>query len=608
MTVNAERKTSIFPLHWVLLSCALCCVSPVAVNAGDRLVVQLKDFSRAELKSGGFVLAGETKLQIWGKGASGDRNNMFNKSDMFAYGWIINASSREVVWQMTRSNTSKEGKERVFNADVTLPRGSYEAYYCAYAFNNSSSFSSYNYNVDPRHPDGDGKKGSEDGWFHWFGDLFGENFTRDWKRRSQEWGIDIRADDSRPEITLFSVPREIPNVLYKATKLGENEHVRQPFTLANPLAVRIYAIGEMARANSLQDYAWIVNTKTHKRVWEMKGGNVQHAGGAEKNVEFNDIVSLPAGDYSIYYTSDDSHSFLDWNSAPPDDPFNYGVTLIAPNPNDKGVLKLASGSNEEKNVIVQIVRVRDDQTTSATFLLKEDAQVHVYALGEVSPSHREMTDFGWILNAKTRQKVWTMDYDRTEHAGGAEKNRMIDESVSLPKGEYTVVFQSDDSHSYDDWNDSPPFDPEHWGITITGEGDAFKMADVELNPSAHATGVIAQIVQVGDNAKRKISFSLSHPTRVRIYAMGEGQNKEMFDYGWIENSTTQSVVWEMTYSMTFHAGGGRKNRMVNTTMLLDKGEYNLHYVSDDSHSYNDWNTEPPDDPTMWGITVMEEKE
>jgi hypothetical protein len=95
---------------------------------------------------------------------------------------------------------------------------------------------------------------------------------------------------------------------------------------------------------------------------------------------------------------------------------------------------------------------------------------------------------------------------------------------------------------------------------------------------------------------------------VRIYAIGEGQNREMYDYGWIENTSTKSVVWEMTYSMTFHAGGGRKNRMVNTTMLLDKGDYILHYVSDDSHSYNDWNTDPPDDPTMWGITVMEEKE
>jgi hypothetical protein len=99
---------------------------------------------------------------------------------------------------------------------------------------------------------------------------------------------------------------------------------------------------------------------------------------------------------------------------------------------------------------------------------------------------------------------------------------------------------------------------------------------------------------------------VSQPTHVRVYAIGEGQGREMYDYGWIENAGSGRAVWEMTYAMTFHAGGGRKNRMVNTTMTLEKGEYVLHYVSDDSHSFGHWNTDPPDDPTMWGITVFNE--
>ena len=81
---------------------------------------------------------------------------------------------------------------------------------------------------------------------------------------------------------------------------------------------------------------------------------------------------------------------------------------------------------------------------------------------------------------------------------------------------------------------------------------------------------------------------LNYPLFLRLLA---GLNREMFDYGWIENARSGEVVWEMTYSMTFHAGGGRKNRMVNTTLYLDKGEYTLHYTSDDSHSFNDWNAE-----------------
>jgi hypothetical protein len=119
--------------------------------------------------------------------------------------------------------------------------------------------------------------------------------------------------------------------------------------------------------------------------------------------------------------------------------------------------------------------------------------------------------------------------------------------------------------------------------------------------------VIARIVKVGDDADRVERFKLDRTTRVRVYAIGEGQNREMYDYGWIENVGTGDIVWEMTYGMTFHAGGHRKNRMVNTTIVLDRGEYKLHYVSDDSHSFGDWNVDPPDDQESWGITLYRDE-
>ena len=81
----------------------------------------------------------------------------------------------------------------------------------------------------------------------------------------------------------------------------------------------------------------------------------------------------------------------------------------------------------------------------------------------------------------------------------------------------------------------------------------------------------------------------------------------MYDYGWIERSGTREIPWEMTYAMTFHAGGAKKNRMVNTTIVLEAGSYTLRYRADDSHSFNGWNSAPPDDPTMWGITLHAEE-
>jgi len=59
--------------------------------------------------------------------------------------------------------------------------------------------------------------------------------------------------------------------------------------------------------------------------------------------------------------------------------------------------------------------------------------------------------------------------------------------------------------------------------------------------------------------------------------------------------------------MTVHAGGARKNRMIQTSILLDRGEYVLHYMTDDSHAYGDWNVDPPDDQEYYGITIYREE-
>jgi len=119
--------------------------------------------------------------------------------------------------------------------------------------------------------------------------------------------------------------------------------------------------------------------------------------------------------------------------------------------------------------------------------------------------------------------------------------------------------------------------------------------------------IVAQIVRMRDDADQSDNFKLDRSTRLRVYAIGEGQGREMYDYGWIEDARNGSVVWEMTYPMTFHAGGGRKNRMVNTTIMLDRGEYRLRWRSDDSHSYGDWNVDPPEDQEYWGITLYRDE-
>lgn len=54
----------------------------------------------------------------------------------------------------------------------------------------------------------------------------------------------------------------------------------------------------------------------------------------------------------------------------------------------------------------------------------------------------------------------------TEPAGGAEKNRRYEGTMTLKAGEYILRYRSDGSHSFEDWNDDPPSDPINWGITV----------------------------------------------------------------------------------------------------------------------------------------------
>ena len=113
--------------------------------------------------------------------------------------------------------------------------------------------------------------------------------------------------------------------------------------------------------------------------------------------------------------------------------------------------------------------------------------------------------------------------------------------------------------------------------------------------------LIAQIVQVLDNQDKTVAFSLPGSQDVRVFAIGEGDGGEMFDYGWIEDDKG-SRVWEMQAPKTEHAGGAGKNRKVDVQITLPAGNYKLRYKTDDSHAFDHWNSLPPE-INFWGIAL-----
>ncbi len=588
----------------VLNIAAVAVVCVTGAYGGEKQIVSLKDFCDTELKSAGIELPQPAAVHIKALGGGADQG-WTKKSDlMFAYGWIINAETRELVWKMSARNSRRSGDDLGFDGDVQLAAGSYEVYYSAYAFAYHTTFSHFNVNIDHRNKSLFGEREKKRNFFSWFKDWFSDDIEKEWKKRCDGWGIDLLVDESVARgIRSFTPPLRSADVVLQVTGVGDNAYIRKSFALSAPTTFRIYALGE--RTGEWSDYGWIQDAGSNRRVWQIQD-NAGPAGGADKNQKSLSTLTLERGDYTLAYVTDGSHSAADWNQEPPDDPLSWGVTLSIPESRERKNFK-EQPVEDFKNIIVQITRVGDNEFRSEGFTLKQEARLRIYAIGERGNERRRMADYATILDAKTRAKVWTMDVDRTVPAGGAAKNRMIDETITLPRGSYVVTYQTDDSHAYNSWNDDPPFDQEHYGVLVMGAGEKFSSAVVGKYVEQRDKDIVAQLVRMGNNEDRSERFTLDKPAHLRIYAIGEGQNREMYDYGWIEDAKTGSVVWEMTYSMTFHAGGGRKNRSVNTSILLDKGEYRVHWVSDDSHSFGDWNVDPPEDQQYWGITLYREE-
>lgn len=590
-----------------------------------KYFISLKDFTTEEVKGLGFTVSKDITIHInaVGGGNKNTWNDVFNhrsrSNDMFAAGWIINADTREVVWEMSLDNTSGREEKRTCEDDVKLKQGSYEVYFSAHGFSSSSSFGNFtSINIDRR----EGKSRNKiDKFLNWFDDDYSSMYDEFMDRAKDEYGILLSvAPGNESAIQTFNAPKKNPNTIFAASGVGDGAYVRKKIAVAKDVTVTMYALGEGRGRDEVFDYGWITNTETRERVWEMRYSNTDYAGGASKNVIFTGDIRLPKGNYELSYVTDDSHSREDWNSKPPYDPFNYGVAIIAKNESDKSAVSVADYKFEKQNIIVQLTRVRDDEFVQAGFTLKEESRLHVYALGEGHGSMRvkvmgkevyerdteDLADYGWIINAKTRERVWDMNRANTTHAGGAKKNRLADEFITLPAGSYIVFYQTDDSHAYNDWNDDKPFDADAYGITVMGTGDNFSMKNVAKFEETGDENVLVQLIKVRDDRHVRQKFTVEKPMKVRVYAIGEGVSGDMADYAWIENVKNGDVVWEMTYRTTTHAGGAKKNRLFDKTVFLEKGEYEVHYQTDDSHAFNDWNDDPPEDRTHWGVTIYKE--
>lgn len=117
---------------------------------------------------------------------------------------------------------------------------------------------------------------------------------------------------------------------------------------------------------------------------------------------------------------------------------------------------------------------------------------------------------------------------------------------------------------------------------------------------------IADILNPGNYANLNKDFAINENKKIMLVSVGEGlSNFGQVDFGWLESSGSDTVWTSSDYLKSFYLGGNTKNRVVISFAELNKGDYTLRYISDDSHSYGNWNTDAPVDSLWWGIQAFE---
>lgn len=577
---------------WALITAVVFCLAflfgVTAVRAGDR-IIDLHDLQEG-LTTTGFEIDSKQSITIDGIGLGTAKGSNF-----YAYGWIINAGTRRLVWSMNEDcpDPNKVSDDLYeCRADLNLPAGRYEVYY---------------YIADPT----SFMPGSGDISVNDLGDLIeiiGEaiKLSSDDKQAISEEDLAELTFTIKLEqpATMFTPAFHAPEgAIVTFNGPGKNAYLHQGFTLTRETGLKVQAIGEYSESYDLfVDGGWIMDADTRKKVWTMDKWNTEWADGARKNRLFDGTVTLPAGNYIAYYVTDDSHHPEAWNSPLPADPLNYGMVVSVAQAVDMASVKPFDEHMNETS-IVAITGVGNSAFEKKGFTLSKPAKIHVLALGEKSYSGDELADYGWIMNADDAEKVWEMTGDNTDFAGGAAKNCRFDGIIELPAGTYIVYYRTDDSHAYGSWNAERPFDYRDYGISLFGVGKGFSSSDFTLHDTFAPTGnILVNLTGLGDDEDVDQEFTLSKPTEIKITALGEGKGSTMYDYGWIEDEHGRTV-WEMTYRQTRNGGGTSKNRLVIDTITLQKGTYTAHFVTDDSHSYAGFNASPPDDPERWGLMI-----
>ncbi len=103
-------------------------------------------------------------------------------------------------------------------------------------------------------------------------------------------------------------------------------------------------------------------------------------------------------------------------------------------------------------------------------------------------------DFGYITRKGSEEILWQYQPKQGRHMGGVPKNRLQISTITLPAGQYSLHYKSDDSHSTIKWNSLPPKYPELYGVHIS----RLSVKDSKAIASLQQSDFMPELLSSGD--------------------------------------------------------------------------------------------------------------
>ena len=398
---------------------------------------------------------------------------------------------------------------------------------------------------------------------------------------------------------LSGPPAPRGGITLKNINVRSLEHITFEAVEATPVAIT--ATGSSSGGDHLAAYAWIQREDIPATVWSMDAQTVTRDKETLVHVE-HDTLTLNPGRYTLYFSS--LGQVLNRRDSPFRRDRRHWAATVRPVRRDQA-LRLApyAPDIESAESIWAATKLGRNEHLEHIFEVHRPATLSVHAIGQVSAATRTVpADYSQITEAASGQPVWHLHWENTQWAGGVPDNREFTGQVELVPGVYRAEVHTDRSHDFDGWSGNPPRMPKAWGLRLATPDQE----NVTAFDPWTSRRPIAAMVEVEDDEKRVQAFEVTRPLDVVIQATGEMTAPgNGYDLAWLDRLHPRpEPVWRMRYEETTHAGGSRKNRTETVFLTLEPARYVLHYKTDGSHAFGDWNAEPPSFPGRWGVAMF----